>query len=131
MELRRVSRIEAQMFRRNGSGSGRYVLNKFQLNIVLLELLVKGIKPIVPEKHRKVVVRRESSTPTYRAAKKYASNSTRRPDDRSYIDSITGNVQFDTVFTKHSKKKPAAYRPNKNDIPNLVMALTTDKAACK
>lgn len=121
MELRRVSRIEAQMFRRNGSGSGRYVLNKFQLNIVLLELLVKGIKPIVPEKYKKVVMTNEIATPTYRAAKKYASNSTRRPDD----------PLIETIFTKHSNKKPAAYRPNKNDIPNLINALTKDKTACK
>ena len=109
------------MFRKNGSGSGRYVLNKFQLNIVLLELLVKGIKPIVPEKPRNVLVPSEISTPIYRAAKKYASNSTRRPDDPF----------TDKVFTKHSNKKPAAYRPNKNDIPNLVLALTRNKTACK
>ena len=109
------------MFRRNGSGSGRYVLNKYQLNIVLLELLIKGIKPIVPEKHKKAIVTNDVKPPTYRAAKKYASNSTRRPDEPF----------TDAIFTKHSNKKPAAYRPNKNDIPNLVMALTKDKTACK
>ena len=42
MELRRVSLIEKNMFRRNGSGTGKYVLNKYQLNIILLELLVKA-----------------------------------------------------------------------------------------
>ena len=95
MELRRVSLIEKNMFRRNGSGTGKYVLNKYQLNIILLELLVKGIYPHVPVKPKSAVelqTKVQSSKPP-------------------------------PIYTKHLNKKKVQYKINRADIPHLLSAI--------
>lgn len=117
MELRRTSLIERNLFKRNGSGSGKHVLNKYQLNIVLIELLIKGIQPIVPVKPKvKFIPPAPLPPPRYHAAKKYASNSTRRPSDAAAGDDVL-------VFSKHANKQAASYKVNRHDIPHLLSAL--------